>query len=204
MGIIKKISWTISVLFACLVIYGGLYVYSLYQVEVSDLRVGSIQDISLSGFTLGGELDVYNGGLIGVEISKIDYSLVLDETGDSLASGSVQGGKISAKKTASFSFSNKIDWVPTAELAKNLIKSGKTYATLSGIVYMDLGIVDIKKPFREEKIDLEEYVRQFIIAEVEDAIEEAAGAVTDTIEKIGDGLKAVTGNIIKGIGEFFD
>jgi hypothetical protein len=204
MGILKTISWIVFIIIICFLIYSGLYVYSLSKVEVIDVRVNNLQDVGLSGFTLGGEVDVYNGGVLKVDISQITYSLVLDGTGNTLASGLISGDEIPVKETVSFPFSNKINWIPTAELAWNLITPGKTYATLRGTVYVaDLGFIDFKIPF-EKKIDLEAYIRQFVKNKVEEAVENVTEAVTDTVEKIGEGIKTITGNIIKGIGKLFD
>ncbi len=197
MGIIKKISWTISVLFACLVIYGGLYVYSLYHVEILDVSISNLGNTSQSGFTVEGEILLRNGGLLGVEISSINYSLILDKTGTELASGMIEGSVLAAKKNASFSFSEEVEWVPTAELAQELLTSKEVNATLSGKVYLsDFRLFGFNIPF-EEKIDLGPYVRQFLKDKAEEAAEKAA-------EKIGGGLGDLAGKVISGIADLLD
>jgi hypothetical protein len=204
MGVIKKVFWIIIIIILSILIYASLYVYSLSKIDVKAVRINSLQDISLSGFTLGGEVDVYNDGIITVGISKITYSLALDGTGTQLASGVINGDDIPVKETASFPFSNKISWIPTAEVAWNLITPGKTYATLSGTVHVaDVGFFELKKPF-EQKIDLEPYIKQFARDQVQGTLETATGVVTNTIQKIGEGIKTVTGNIVKGIGKLLD
>jgi hypothetical protein len=200
MGIFKIISWIISFIVICLLIYGGLYAYSLSKIEVVNVRVDSLQDVSLSGFTLGGEIDVYNGGVLKVSVSQITYSLDIDGSEKQLTSGIIKGAEIPAKDTVSFLFSSRVNWTPTAEIAWNLITPGKTYATLSGTVYAaDLGFIYIKTHF-EKKVDLEDYISQFAKNQPEGTAEKVTGAVTDVIEKIGEGLKTVTGNIVRGVG----
>lgn len=150
----------VGVFVLLLLILAGLYVYSAYKVSVKDVRVNSLKEISTSGFTLGGEIDLYNGGVLPVRIDHITYTVVLEQGNKTLANGTIEGRNIAAGKIASFPFANKINWVPTLDVAIGLITPGKTYAKVSGTAYMDLKITQVKIPF-ETRIDLEEYIKQF-------------------------------------------
>ncbi len=199
MGLIGKALLIISIIIVGVLGYSGLYAYSLSKVKITDVRINNLENVNSNGFTLGGDISVYNGGMLKADISRIIYSLALDKTGDRIGSGIIEGGKIAAKETANFSFSNRINWTPSADLALNIITGGNSNATLKGSAYVaDLGFVEFKVPF-EKKIDLENYIRQF----VNDKIAEQAGNTT-TIEKIGEEIKTITGNIIKGIANLFD
>lgn len=68
-----------------------LYIYSLSKIEVRSVNLDNIGDISMSGFTLNGYVEVYNGGLIPVHIDHVEYDVTLEKTGDILADGNVQG-----------------------------------------------------------------------------------------------------------------
>jgi len=185
-------------------VFSIIYIYSLYKVEIKDISINQLEDISLSGFTLGGDIEVHNKGIIAVKIKQITYSITLDDTNTQLASGLIQGASIPAKQTVSFPFSSRISWVPTAELAWNLITPGKTNATIKGDIHIvDLGFIEIKRSF-EKKIDLEPYIVQFAEEQVEKTIDKVTETVKNTLDKIGDEIKSITGNLVKGIGDLLN
>ena len=192
-GSVKRI---FVILLLVAIVIAGLYGYSLSQVQVRDVRISSLQDISFSGFTLGGSIELYNGGILPVGVDYVTYKVVLEETDLELASGRIEGKTISPKNVESFPFSNKVNWVPSAELALRLVTPGKSYAKVSGIVNVaDFGIVDFKVPF-EARVDLESYIRQFARQKIEQTIDRATKAVQDTVGNIGEGIKSVTGKVI--------
>ena len=90
----SKIKIAVLLIFVALLIYGGLYVYSLSQVRVVNVGIDQLQDIGLSGFTLGGGIEIYNGGIVPVGISHLDYFVTLESNGRELATGRINGGKI--------------------------------------------------------------------------------------------------------------
>jgi LEA14-like dessication related protein len=199
-GFFKKIV-LLSVL--TILIYGALYIYSLYQIKVVDVNVNSLQDISLKGFTLGGDIEVYNEGFVSVSIDHIVYDVILEGSGNKLTEGYVRGGVIPAKKATNFHFSNKINWVPSAELASNLIIPGKTYANIDGEIYVkDLFFTDVKVPF-QKRVDLEYYIRQFVKKKAEQTVDNVTEAIINTVDKVGEGIKTITGKVIDGLGVLF-
>lgn len=178
-------------------LFAGLHVYSLSEIEIKAVGVNQLQDISLSGFSLGGDIDVHNGGLLTIGVNHITYEVILESSGKQLASGLIEGKPVPPKETVSFPFSNKINWVPTAEVAWNLLTPGKTYAKISGSVsVIDLGFVEFKLRF-EERVDLEPYIKQF-------AKQPEVDKVKDTVSKIGEGIKSITGKVIDKLGKLFD
>ena len=72
--------WKGLILFAVVVtlILGASYVYTLSKIELRSVNVNNLQDISLSGFTLGGNIMLYNGGIIPVGINHISYEVALE------------------------------------------------------------------------------------------------------------------------------
>lgn len=203
MGIIGKVLLAVIAVVVAFLAFNGLYVYSLSKIDVIDVRISNLENVNSKGFTLKGEIDVYNAGALKADISKVTYAVVLDETNAQLASGLIEGRKISSKETANFAFSTRINWTPSVELAADLLEPGSSYATLSGNVYLaDLGFVELKVPF-EKKIDLHEYIERFVNEKIAEVTGNSAGNET-AIEKIGEGIKAVTGSIIKGIESILD
>jgi LEA14-like dessication related protein len=174
-----------------LIIYAGLWIYSLSKIEVKNVNIDSLQDLSLTGFTLGGNLEIYNDGIVPVTIDHINYAVTLESSGKELTRGNIIGKKIPAKKTVEFPFSNQINWIPTAEVAIGLITPGQTYAKMEGTVYVaDLQVVEFKIPF-EKRLDLEPYIKQFVKNKVEETINNVVNTVTNTVNKVVEGIKNI-------------
>lgn len=200
MGVATRILISI---FVILIILGGLYVYSLSQVKIQGVTINDLQDISVSGFTLGGDIVLYNGGILPVGVDHISYDVILEDSGNKLANGNIDGKLISPKQTTNFPFSNKINWVPTSEVAWGLITPGRTYAKVKGIIYVaDLKVIDFKIPF-EVRLDLEQYIRQFAQRKIEEAIDKVTNTITNVVNKVGEGIKGITGKVVDGLGKIF-
>lgn len=197
MGVIKKLLFT---LFLLLLVFGGLYVYSLSQVTVKNVSVDDLEDLSFSGFTVGGDIDVYNGGLLPVGVNHIEYRVVLESSNRELANGIIRGKTIYPKETVAFRFSNVINWIPTSEVAKGLISSGNTYARIEGTVYVaDLKFIDFKVPF-ETRINLDYYIEAFVKKKMEEVVEKTV----NTISRVGSGIKNVANSVVNGISDLFN
>lgn len=133
-------------------IIGGLYVYSLSKIEIRSVNF-KLQDINSSEFTLGGNIEVYNGGIIPIGIDRITNDVILEADGSQLARGDIQGTMISPGSTISYPIFAKITWVPSEELARSLIIRENIYARVSGKVD--------KVPF-QTRVDIAQYLKQFI------------------------------------------
>ena len=162
-----------------LILLVGLYIYSLSKVEIQKISVTALQEISLSGFTLAGDVMLYNGGILPVGVDYIEYEVILEKSNNQLAIGRIDGKIIPPKQTIDFSISNKINWVPTLEVALSLITPAKTQAVIKGKIH--LNIIDFKIPF-ETKVDLEPYIKQFVKKKFD-----------ETVDKIKAGLNKFFG-----------
>ena len=168
----------------CVLGYVGLYAYSMSKVEVRQVQVTGVREVSLEGAELGGIIELYNGGLVSVSVESVDYRLILEHDGSELVGGAVTGGAIPAKHAVNYSFSTRINWKPTAELALQLLTSERTYARLEGTVRLRrFWFMDVSIPF-EKRISLENYINQFIKQEAvkylpEDIISEAGRLLED-------------------------
>ncbi len=169
-----------------LLLIGGIYVYSLSKVEIRSINFNSLEDISMSGFTLNGYVEVYNGGLIPVGIDHVQYDVILEKTGNKLANGYIQGATISPGAVARFPIKNRINWVPTAEMAVDLLNPGDTYIKISGTVYIaNLQIIEFKIPF-QQRINIEQYIRQFITNAIQQVVDTGKNIVNDVGKAISD------------------
>lgn len=191
MGTITKL---LVLIIGILLLFGGIYVYSLSKIEVRSINLNNIGDISLSGFTLNGHVDVYNGGLIPVGIDHVQYDVILEKTGDRLASGYIQGTIISPGTTVQLPITNKIDWTPTVEMAVDLLNQGDTYIKVSGNVYVaNLQIIEFKIPF-QQRINIEQYIRQFIVSTVQQVVDTGVKIIAGVGKAIVDVANQVFGD----------
>jgi len=160
----KKIIILVIIILVLIGLYLGVYAYSLSKVEIKEIKINKLEEISSSEFTINGYCEVYNNGIIPVKVSHVEYIISLDKNNHTLATGFVQGGKIPPKESVKYPISNKVEWIPTSELLLEIITPGDTYATISGEVYVVFNII---LPFTE-KINLEEYIKQFITGQIEE------------------------------------
>lgn len=176
-----------------ILILSGIYIYSLSKIEVRSISFNNIEDISLSGFTLNGYVDVYNGGLVPVEIDHVQYEIILEKTGNRLANGYVQGTTISPGKTVKFPIANRINWVPTAEMATDLLNPGDTYIKVSGNVYVaNLQFVEFKIPF-QQRVNIEQYIRQFVASTVQQVVDTGKKIINEVGKVISDVINQILG-----------
>jgi hypothetical protein len=195
----KKIKIAILLIFLALLVYGGLYVYSLSQVRVVNVNVNQLQNIGLSGFTLSGDIEIYNGGIVPVGINHLDYFVTLESNGRELANGRIGGGKIPPRRTISYPLSTRISWIPTSQVAWGLITPGATYAKVAGTVYVaDLKVIDFKVPF-STRVNIEQYIRQF----AKSKIQQVAQKVVDITKNIGESIVDTRSKIVEGIKNLF-
>ena len=175
--------------------YSGLYIYSLSKVEIKDVKVNGLEDVSLSGFTLSGNIELYNGGIVPVSFDHIEYAINLESDNHLLGNGYIRGDTLIPGKTTAVPFSNKINWIPAAEVALNLITPGKTYANINGIVFFKfLGFIDFEKSFTH-RVDLEIYIKQFI----KQTINQTVDKVVNTVQHIGEGIKTLANKTVNAI-----
>jgi len=188
---VKSIKRIVVIALVLLLLFLGAYIYSLSKVEFRKITINDLQYVNLTGFSLGGDIELYNGGIIPVSVNNITYSIVLEDSGKELGGGIIYGRLINPKQTKNFSFSNRVNWVPTVEVALGLITPGKTYARLQGTIYIaDLGFTEIEVPF-EERIDLKEYLKQFANKKIEDVVNKVVNTATSAVDKIASGIATI-------------
>jgi LEA14-like dessication related protein len=159
-----------GIILIIVLVYVALYAYSLSKVEVRNVQVDSLRDVTPSGFTLSGAVEVYNGGIVPVRIDAITYNVTLSKNSQHLTTGTIAGAKIGPKQTAQYRFNNTINWVPSAAFAYEIITGGDTDAIMQGTVSIN-SLMEV--PF-ERRIDLGEYLKQFM--------GNSLGAAVDTIK----------------------
>jgi hypothetical protein len=96
-----------------------------------------------------------------------------------------------------------MSWYLTSQIASDLIQNKQTKAKLSGDVIILEKPILISKHF-EEEIDLTDHIKQFIVQEVQDAIQEAVNTISDTLNEAVDTVKEGAKKIVDGIKGWFN
>lgn len=159
-GLVNKLVSTAIVL---ALVAGVIYFLAqgLNQASVERFELTGIKDITTDSFTLSGNLYARNPSKLPIPIRDITYDVVLKDTRERIASGSVPAFVLGAATTTRIPFDQTIRWVPTAELAVRLATQEHVYAIVTGKVHIDLpeiGKYDV--PFKAE-VDIKEYVLRF-------------------------------------------
>lgn len=189
----RRKSWKIILLLvvilivAAIAIYAGLYYHTLSKISLRNVAVDGLKELSLTGFTLTGHIDLANAGVLTINLDHIEYNVSL-ETGKILTTGYIQGAPLIPKQIASFRFENRINWVPTAELAKSLLTKNHTYLVLSGTVYVT---EKSKVPF-ERVVTADEYVEQFLPKERKEQIQKVIEEIPISKEQVEKMTEAMT------------
>ncbi|MFC1752583.1 hypothetical protein ACFL96_04220 [Thermoproteota archaeon] len=168
---------SIGVVVLIILAYLGLYMYSLSQVELRNLVLDEIE-MQETGFSLSGEIEMYNGGLVTIGINWLNYTVHLESTGDLLGKGHLTGTDIKPKQGKNYPFSTDIEWVPSADLAKQLIEPGQANIIVKGNVSVSL--LDKRIPF-EKKVDIKPFLMKFAVEQAADLIGKAIGALSDIL-----------------------
>jgi len=175
MKLLFKISLAVILFLLILVV---LYIISLSRVKLEGVGINKLDEISLEGFTLSGDVRLYNGGLLPVKVKSISYEVTLESTGEQIAKADIAGRWISPKNSAKYEFETKIYWKATKDMILNILKERKTKAQIKGTVYV--GWLDIE--FMKE-IDLEEYLKQFAKEKLGETVKAAVGTIAGAVKK---------------------
>lgn len=154
----------ILILFATI----GTYFYSLKQIEIDDVKINQLEEITTEGFKLTGDIILKHNGFLPAEIDRVEYFVTLKNK--TLAKGNITEIKISPKETKNIPLDIQISWTPSIDTALELLKPGQTNATIHGEIYVIENIVTVSIPF-EETFNLEQYIEQFAKTKVESIVE---------------------------------
>ncbi|MBU0536726.1 MAG: hypothetical protein KKE20_07195 [Nanoarchaeota archaeon] len=163
------------------VLYAGIYIYSLTKIEYTGMENITFSDISMTGMTMNSQLKLYNGGLVRAKIDNITYDINLESTGERIAEGFIDGKTILAGQAEVFPASSRIHWAPSADAALSLLTQEATYILINGTVHVsELEFTEIGIHF-EKQVDIEPYLAQFISAKLNQTTLDLVGSLIDAL-----------------------
>ena len=170
----------------------GLFAYSAKDVEIVSADISTIKDLSFTGVTIEGEIEVHNGGFLPVIVDMITYSVVMEDIEGVVGEGNITGKTVMPGENEMFPVVIRLEWVPSLETALELITSNSTYAEVAGIVHIAelKGFIKLELPFTA-RVNLQGYVEQFMPT-LPSVIPD--GITSDIIEGVGDVIDIVSDN----------
>lgn len=165
--------------------YAGYYFYSFTQLQVTDVSVTKLTDLSIKGFSFSGHIEVYNPNLISVSIKRIEYGVVFEPTSQLLSSGILEGRKLPSKQAVRVPFHENISWAPALSLILQLVTSKEPVnIVFSGNVYVT---EKIKIPFIY-KMDVREYLVQYVESQKQETVQKAVETVEEKYGKVAGAI----------------
>ncbi|GEM_PF-5808064 len=150
----------ILLLVAALASYAGYLLYAASQVYVSEMFITGLQDTP-QGLSFSGELTVANPSGASVHLQELRYQIILENTAEEIARGTVQGSTIPAGKAASLPIQQQTTWRPSMESVLSMARDPAIYLTLRGEAVVTVFGIPISGPF-SERMDVKETVADWL------------------------------------------
>lgn len=94
----------------------AFFAKDLLGAGVEDYSFEGINSVDASGFNARISLEISNPSKIDVSADRVDYRAVLRDTGETVASGTLEGLSLPAGEITEITLNPRINWVPGANL----------------------------------------------------------------------------------------
>ncbi|MCK4670092.1 MAG: LEA type 2 family protein [Nanoarchaeota archaeon] len=148
------------VLLVIIIVYTSYTYYAYHQLEIHDVKINKLSDLSLEGFTLDGELRLYNPTFVRVFIGDIEYDILVNN--NKIGGGFIDGEKLYGRQTEVFEFRNELMWHPSLDYLKRILSEKRTHFSIRGNVHITKFGINMYIPF-EDSLDLEQYIPEMIL-----------------------------------------
>lgn len=164
----------LALLFAA--VYPAMYLASLNMVEVEDVQFLELT-IDEQGIAFRGTVVLDNPGLVAVTVDQIRYRIILENTGEELGRGTIDGSGITAGDEAELPFTNVLDWRPNMATAQDLLKNRVLLIRIEGDASAKFLGMTFTKPF-QFTLDIHPYLEEYVQELMRDpnALKELAAA----------------------------
>ncbi len=156
--------WGLRLVLPTLIVAGVLlyFGWGLQNASLEEFRLNGIKDITTDSFTFDGTLFVKNPSDISIPVKSVKYVVIVKETGEVIGEGDVGEFTLEKQVVSKIPFTQEIKWVPTAELALDLITKDEVYVIVRGNLTLDIRKVEeYQIPFEAEQ-DIRSFVEQFV------------------------------------------
>ncbi|MBI4144598.1 LEA type 2 family protein [Candidatus Woesearchaeota archaeon] len=139
---------------------GYYFIKDLDRASLERFELDGISGVTTNSFTFSGNLVVKNPSKAPIPIQTITYDVILQETGETISSGTLPSFLLSPGSNT-IPFEQRVNWVPTATLAAQLVTEDHVYAVVQGRIRIDLPQIDqYEIPFKKT-VDIKQYILPF-------------------------------------------
>ncbi|MBW3013697.1 LEA type 2 family protein [Candidatus Woesearchaeota archaeon] len=163
----KLIIIGIIVFVAIIISYGSYVYYAYHHIDVVDVEITKLSDLSLEGMTIHGKLKLHNPHYVRLFIADISYDILLNN--NRIGSGSIDGEKLYGLQTKEFDFRHELIWHPSVEYLRSIASEDRTHFSIKGNVHLRRFGINMYFPF-ETEMDLERYIPEMILGFTSDAL----------------------------------
>ncbi len=149
---------------------GGYVGYNLVKISVEDVKISSLESVSVGTFTISGAIQLKNPSLVSVPLKSGQYTITLEDGNTELGHGTIDSTTISANSVSNLPFKQTINWMPASEALLRLALKEHVYGWVKGTLVIDIfGVQQLSLPF-EQRIDLSGYIKSLKRGIVQDLV----------------------------------
>ena len=187
MGLVKGLFgslWKFGLLLAVLLGVLAFLAQGIGDTSLEEFRVTGLQEVSAESFTFEGVLVVDNPSLLPVPVRDVSFDL-FHEGGERFSSGELDSFVL-RPGSSEVSFAERVEWVPSAQLAADLLVSEEVWVTINGTARVNLPFLrEVELPF-EDRFDVREHVSQFVTGAGSEVVDSVTGDSIPEVDSISD------------------
>ncbi len=145
----RKIVIAVILVVVLLVIAGAAFVLTLQAPQLEGVSIKSIDDISLSSFTITFSIKIFNPNIIGLTVKDISYNLELSGRGKLVSNGTSAGAYIQPRGTTELFITSTIYYGSAARTATQALLSKNVPMDVNGAVTVHALLQDVQIFFNE-------------------------------------------------------
>lgn len=186
--------WKFGLFLAVLLGVLAFLAQGIGDTSLEEFRVTGLQEVSTESFTFEGVLVVDNPSLLPVPVRDVSYDL-FHEDGERFSSGELDSFVLSPG-SSDVSFAERVEWVPSAQLATDLLVSDEVWVTVNGTARVNVPFLrEVDLPF-EDRFDVREYVSQFATGAGSQVVDDVSEGVVDDVVAEDD---SGSGGLVDGV-----
>ncbi len=145
----RKIVIAVVLVVAILIIAGAAFVLTLQAPQFEGVSIKSIDDISLTSFTITFSVKIFNPNIIGFTVTDISYNLELPGKGKLVSNGTSAGAYIQPRGTTELIITSTIYYGSSARTAIQALLSNPIPMNVSGVVTVHALLQDVQIFFNQ-------------------------------------------------------
>ena len=141
---------------------GYFFLNGIQNASLEKFELNKISNVDSDSFTLNGNLFVKNPSKSPIPIEAVEYDIYIKDTNEKIGSGTIAGFVLEANKVTTIPLNQKVRWVPTISLVRQLALKEKVLIEIRGkIKISNEQLKGYEIPFLAQT-DIKEYMKNKI------------------------------------------